>query len=128
MKAAKAGQGSSFVGQCGLGLGDVSSQALGAEPPKELLLARVATVQGPDPDPGAFGHHGDGRIWIFDEHLAGGLQDQPVVASRLGLPAAQACRHRFGGSLIVHEFSIAYLERNSLFRYNNGTERNIPLL
>jgi hypothetical protein len=44
------------------------------------------------------------------------------------LPAAKGCRHRFGGYLIVHECSIAYLERNSLFRYNNGTEYNVPLL
>jgi hypothetical protein len=110
-----------FVGQGTLGLGDVSSQAFGAEPPKELLLAGVATVQGADPDPGALGHRVNGSLRVGDEHLAGGLQDQTVVASRLGLTSPQGSRPHLGCCLPIHETSIAHLEQNVPFIYNNGT-------
>ena len=67
--------------------------------------------------------HGVSPMLVLPAYIAAfpsGLQDQPVVAPRLGLTAARC--------LVVHESSIAYLERNRLFRYNNGTLSSVPLL
>src|SRR3712207_2228229 len=114
--------------QGGLGLGYVAAQAVGAQPPKEIFFARITTVQGADPNPGALGHLGDGCFWICDEHLAGSLQEQPVIAPCLGLPAAQGSARRLRGPLLVHESSITYLEQNSPFKYNIGTLYSVPYL
>src|SRR5262249_57692700 len=54
----------------------------------------IAAVEGGDADAGPLGHLGDRGGRGGDEHRARGVQDQLVVAGRLGLPA----RKRRGGT------------------------------
>jgi hypothetical protein len=82
------------VGQRLLGLGDVAVQAVPAQLPQHVLLAGIAAVEGGDADAGPLGHLGDRGGRVGDEHRARGVQDQLVVAGRLGLPA----RKRRGGT------------------------------
>ena len=80
------------VGQGRLDGGDVAVQAVGAQGAEQVLLARVAAVEGAVPDPGALGHLGDRRLRVGDEHLARGFEDAVVVAGGLARrPLSGAC-------------------------------------
>ena len=59
---------------------------------QQLLLAGVAAVQGAHAHLGPLGHRANRASRVGDEHLAGGLQDQLVVAGCLGPPGRSAAR------------------------------------
>jgi len=66
----------------------VADQAVPGQLPGQVLLARVAPVEGADPDLGPGGDRGDRGGRVGQEDLAGRVQDLYVVAGRL--PAARA--------------------------------------
>ena len=70
-------------------LAQVDLLAVGAQLPKQILLARVAAVQRRDPDSGSFRHRGDGGQRIGKEHLTGRREDEVVVERRLPPTTAQ---------------------------------------
>ena len=72
----------------GLGDFDEALQPFGAERLEQLVLARVAAVQGAQTDAGAPCDGRDRRGWIGEEHLSRGSEDQRVVAGGLGAAAA----------------------------------------
>src|SRR5215203_6003190 len=81
--------GIAFVSQGFLHGGYIDPETVGTEPPQEVLLAPIAAVQGTDAHPGPLGNGRDRGFRVGDENLAGGLQDQAVVARRLSPPATQ---------------------------------------
>ena len=107
------------LGEGGLGLGDVPAQPVVAELAQQVLLARVAPVQGADADARALGDGGDRRLRVVEEDRAGGFEDDLVVAGGLGAAAGQRLP---GGVGMTPDY-----QWNGSFRSATAiAERNIP--
>jgi hypothetical protein len=90
--AHEAGEGDprvAVVGECRADLDEVALHAVGGEALKQLVLAGVAAVEGPDPDTRPLRDSRDRRPGIGEEDLASGLEDPLVVARSLGAAAAE---------------------------------------
>src|SRR6202522_2042486 len=94
-----------LVGQGALEFRAVADQAVPGQLPGQVLLGRVAPVEGADPDPGSGGDRGDRGGRVGQEDLAGRVQDLDVVAGRL---SASPAERTLG---VSHSVSVT-LERN----------------
>ncbi len=85
-----------------LGFVEVPVEAVACQLAEQVLLARVAAIERPDPDAGSRGHCRYGRVGVLEEDLARRLEDARVVAARLSLAPAQLAL-----DLVLHLDSIA---------------------
>jgi hypothetical protein len=91
-----------LVGNRPLGLVEVLGEAVAGDLPEQVLLARIAQVEGADPHPGPSGHRGHRRIRVGREDLPRRLPDPTVVPPRLGAPAAQRAFDRSDAVVRFH--------------------------
>ena len=105
-----------LVGDRNLGLVEVPVEAVACQLAEQVLLARVAAIQRPDPDAGPRGHCRNGRVGVLEEDLPGRLEDARVVAARLSLAPAQLAL-----DVVLHLDSIA-----GFVAEWTGTLRSVP--